>query len=111
MRKTSWVVVLPIVLSASMVLGQARTQRPNVDVKRAGPGTPEITGMHPTAIENGKETEIVVKGRDFPSDARLEASRECKLVRSKLVSATEASFTVVSTTDKGGYCRLAIIGK
>jgi hypothetical protein len=111
MPKTSWVVVLLVLSSASVVLGQARTRRPNVDVKRAGAGTPEITGLSPKSIENGKETEIVVKGREFPPDAKLEATRECRLIRSKLISAMEASFTVISTSEKGGWCGLGIVGK
>ena len=114
MRKTCLGLVAILVL-ASVAVGQTKSAPkklpPPLEIGRAGAGTPEITGMRPTSIENGKETEVVVKGRDFPDDAKLEATRDCKLVRAKLISAMEARFTVVSISEKGGYCRLAIIGK
>jgi hypothetical protein len=105
-----------LLVFSAVAMGQTKASPkknlpPPLEIGRGGAGTPEITGMHPASIENGKETEVVVKGRDFPSDAKLEASRDCRLISAKLISATEARFTVVSTTEKNGYCRLEIIGK
>ena len=105
-----------VLVLGSMAMGQTKAAPkknlpPPLEVGRAGAGTPEITGMHPTSIENGKETEVVVKGRDFPDGATLTASRECKLIRAKQISATEARFTIISISEKGGYCNLEIKGK
>src|SRR5207248_4657728 len=95
---------LPILLLASAALcGMAQARKSDFNAARKADPTPEITSTMPQQIENGKPTEIVLKGKNFAAGS-VSSSGECKVVKSPLVSPTEAHFTVVPTSEDGGEC-------
>ena len=108
MRKISLGLIGVLVLSA-VAVGQTKA-KPNVDVKRADALTPEITGCTPGSLPNGKETDVVCKGRYFPGEhAVYKAVDGCRLIKAVASGPGEVRFTVISTSEKGGYCVLRII--
>lgn len=92
------------------VVAKAQT-KPNFNVQRKAAPTPEVSSVAPREIENGKPTEIVLKGANFPAgDVKANASGACTLVKSAVVSPTEARFTVVSKDEEGGECSFGFSG-
>jgi len=89
----------------------AQSRKPNFNVQRKAAPTPEVSSTLPREIENGKPTDIVSKGTNFPAgEVKYNASGACKLVKGAVVSATEARFTVASTAEDGGECSFGFSG-
>jgi hypothetical protein len=97
----------PILLLASAVLAMAQAPKSGFNVERKAAGTPEISSTVPAQIENGKQTDVVLKGKNFAAGTPS-SSGPCKVLKSSLVSATEARFTIVSTSEDGGECNFSL---
>src|ERR1700757_3538040 len=84
---SSTIVCLTLMLSA-MAAGQ--TRRPNVNVQRDKPPTPEIHGTSPDKLQPGQTVTVTVNGKYFADDPKeADASGECKLNSFKFISATQ----------------------
>jgi hypothetical protein len=71
--------------------------------------------MKPTLgeLDNGKQAEVCLRDKPekFPAaNQKFTASGECKLIQSGMKSPGIACFTVISTSEEGGSCRLEVRG-
>jgi hypothetical protein len=111
MTKLSMTLLLFALVSSSV----GQTRRPDTNVRRAAPGTPEMTSMAPTLgeLENGKQAEICLRDKPekFPTaNQKFTASGTCKLIQGGMKSPAIACFTVISTSEEGGSCSLEVRG-